>query len=176
MKINRYLLLIIVLIFVTSGYFVYIKNRKALNSKECYNLPESQALGPSVDSDVIDCLGYINIKKWLDCGIKDNPLECGYIYIYDSYHHMTFVNRVEKYFVDRDNKKVYVIGNIIYDINGGGGKNTFSIFVPIDGEYKLSYFNSVNDMPHYIVIASDTGNLVLYKTLDQIQETERKIF
>ena len=167
---------IILIIILFLFHLPFLKDRKTSNSTMCYGFMQSSIFGPSQDSEVIDCLGYINIARWLDCGTKDNPLECGYVYVYDSYHHITFVNKVEKYFIDKNNKKIYVIGNLVYSEDNKNDNKIYSIFVPINGEYKLYYFNDQGDIPKYTIIDANNGNMSLYKNTDVMPELDKSIF
>jgi len=155
-----------ILIVLLSVALLFLANTNDDKFANCYNLPESR-FGPK-DFFLLDCVGYIQINKWVDCEPYDSA-DCRQVYLYDSLHHNVFVGQVSQYKII--NETIYVIGELA---TKGTGKIT--AYLPLNGKMRYIEFDDVESIPNYILVDSQNGNLTLFTDFSEMLETDKMIF
>jgi hypothetical protein len=177
-KLLIFIVIFIILLFCLTVYFLIISYKKQsdnlYSNSRCYNL--EKGFGGPIDIIIIDCIGYLRLQQSKLCGSIEQPKRCENIYIYDSLNHLSFIKNVDKYIFK--SKSLYVIGDL--DLNYGMNNNleeyTYTVYLPINGEYKIIDYKDTESIPRYFVVNSETGDMILYNDYNQMSEEEKVIF
>jgi hypothetical protein len=174
-KIIIFLIIVIVILMGLVSYLLISEYKEKIDDlySSCYDL--EKGFGGPIDITMKDCVGYLRLEQSKLCGIKEQPKNCENIYVYDALHNLSFIRNVDKYLINKENN-LYVVGELwatnFKDENG----EEFVIRIPVNGEYQVIDYKSKEEMPRYFLINSETGDMTLYNTYDQMPDEVKNIF
>jgi len=140
--------------------------------KKCPGIKDTNWGHYGRDIDFVDCMGIISIDRW-NRSLSDT------LYNFRDFKHDYYfagINDLSQYGVVNDFLYVKDFdkyeGYVIYD---DGAKHYTQNFLT-DGKVKQYLYDSPDEIPRFRKVNVQTGEITLYKTFDEMPESDRKIF
>jgi hypothetical protein len=174
-KNKRILILVIVILFIIICVtFIALSGNKDFENriKRCPEIKDINWGHYGRDIDFVDCMGIISIDRW-NRSLSDT------LYNFRDFKH-------DYYFAGINDLNGYaMLDSNLYIINKGVGKSKVSFDNVhyqykekyfINGEFKYFYYDKIEDIPIFLKVNTMSGEVAFYKSLDEIPESDRKIF
>ena len=121
------------------------------------------------DVQTEDCIGHLNIERSYLCGSLEKTEKCPNTYVYDTLHNSDILY-IDSYKII--SSSLYVIGGL--KVIKLDDQNYATIRE--NGADKTIVFKNKDEMPKYFIVNSETADMILYNTYDQMPEEVKTIF
>lgn len=118
--------------------------------------------------DLEDCYGVISIRTGWDIN---------YYYLYDHIHgyEVARIFSIKQYF--RNDGKIFVVNRqTIENASSNDGKTIYYQKLFQNGKVTNNSYNNISDIPTYLVINMQSGEVVVYKNIADVPQSEQSYF